>query len=174
MNSYSFLHPGMRASALKREWDKDTPLRIDDGGTMGSIGLWTSEQLSETLRKQPGSKVQALGCLTQLSNDLSCPHLTILGNTIEDVGRHLWTSRIEVSPDDAGPDMLLGMEGEKVTDTYWKDHAVSFPDAWPEKANLAVSIIDPDAWPGKHRLLNNDPIVLSFLALRRTSAAVAG
>ena len=111
MNSYFFLHHGMRASALKRQWDQDTPLKIDEGGTMGSIGLWTPVQLSETLRKQPGSKVQALGCLTQLSNDLSCPHLTILGDTIDDVGRHLWTSRIEVSPDNAGPDMLLGMDG---------------------------------------------------------------
>ena len=100
---------------MKREWDKDTPLRIDEGDTMGSISQWTPVQLSETLRKQPGSKVQALGCLTQLSNDLSCPHLSILPDTIDDVGRRLWTSSVEVSPDkDAGPDMLLGMEGEKV------------------------------------------------------------
>ena len=89
-------------------------MRIDEGDTMGSISQWTPVQLSETLRKQPGSKVQALGCLTQLSNDLSCPHLSILADTIDDVGRRLWTSSIEVSPDNAGPDMLLGMEGEKV------------------------------------------------------------
>ena len=162
MNSYSFLHHGMRAAALKRDWDQDTPLPLVGGGAMGCISQWTLVQLSETLRKQPGSKVQALGCLTQLSNDLSYPHITILMDTIDDVGRRLWTSSVEVSPDNAGPDMVLGMEGEKVTDSYWKDHVVSFPDAWPEKANLAVSILDPDAWPSKHRLLNNDPIVLSF------------
>ena len=49
-----------------------------------------------------------------------------------------------------------------MTDSFWKDHVVSFPSAWPEKANLAVSILDPDAWPSKYRLLNNDPVVLSF------------
>ena len=61
--------------------------------------------LSETLREKPGSKVQAWGRLTQLSNDLSCPGLTILLETIDDVGRRLWTSSVEVRPDSAGPDL---------------------------------------------------------------------
>ena len=118
--------------------------------------------LSETLRKHSGSKVQALGCLTQLGNELSCPQLTIAVETINEVGLRLWTSSVEVSPDGEGPDVSLGMEGDTVTDGYWRDHVLDFPDAWPEKANVAVSISDPAAWPSKHRLLNNDPVVLSF------------
>ena len=107
--------------------------------------------LSETLREKPGSKVQAWGRLTQLSNDLSCPGLTILLETIDDVGRRLWTSSVEVRPDSAGPDLPLEMTGEKVTDSFWKDDVVSFPRAWPEKANLAVSILDLDTRPSNRQ-----------------------
>ena len=104
-------------------------------------------ELSETLREKPGSNVHAWGCLTQLSNDMSCPDLTILLKTIDDVGRRLWTSSVEVSPDSAGPDLPLEMTGEKVTESFWNDHVVSFPRAWPETATLAASILDPDTRP---------------------------
>ena len=162
MNSFFFLRHDMRAARAKKQWDKDEPLTLEQGGTMGSIHQWSPEERSKTLRQKPGSKIQALGCLTQLANDLSCPSLTISTETIDQVGRRLWTESVEVYFDTQGPHQLLGMEGDSLKDPYWKDHQIVFPNAWPEKASIAVSISDPAAWPAKVRVLCNDVIVLSF------------
>ena len=101
MNSYFFLRHGMRAANLKRQWDQDSPLALNRGGSMGTLSQWTPQELAETLRTKPGSKVTALGCLTQLSNDFSCPQLAISVDTVEQVGRRFWTTKVAVSPDTA-------------------------------------------------------------------------
>ena len=89
--------------------------------------------------------------------------LSITPDTIDKVGRRLWTKPVSKSP---GPHAPLGGPepgNARTADTqFWEDNIIAFPTSWPEKAHLAVSIQDPDRWPLKYRLLNNDVVVLSF------------
>ena len=107
--------------------------------------------------------MQGLACLTSLLSDFSVQQLSITPDTIDKVGRHLWTKPVSQSP---GPHAPLGSPepgNARTADTqFWEDNIIAFPTSWPEKAHLAVSIQDPDRWPLKYRLLNNDVVVLSF------------
>lgn len=102
--------------------------------------------------------MQALACLTSLANDFSVTQVPITMDTVEKVGRRLWTKPVGTKP---GPHAALG-ENARADTAFWNDNEIVFPTSWPEKASIAVSIMDPDAWPQKYRLLNNDAVVLSF------------
>ena len=100
--------------------------------------------------------MQALACLTSLANDFSVEQVAITFDTVEKVGRRLWTKPATTSP---GPHATLATNA---ADNFWEQNEIAFPTSWPEKASIAVSIMDPDAWPQKYRLLNNDAVALSF------------
>ena len=118
-----------------------------------------------------GRKYIGLGCLGQISNELSCAELKIDENQVEGLGRKLWATQEGTSA------TQQPYEG----DTFWSENKVSFLAAWPEKAQLPIGIRDAGVLPkcGKFRLLALDEVVLSFwkfvghVAAKKEQAEVA-
>ena len=108
---------------------------------------------SQTLRN--GGKILALGCLSMLTNEFSCPNVGVDEDRIEKIGRHMWTHRLPA--DATAPHLSID---EK--DDFWKINVIAFPQSWPEKCMLPVSVNDPSVFPNKFRLLAFDELVLSF------------
>ena len=101
----------------------------------------------------------ALGCLTDVSNELSVVSLKFDAQTIEGLGRKLfgtqngiWADKLPSLPNDLGiPE-----------DNYWAENTVQFPAAWAEKLTLPIGLLDLSSLPAKYRLLAGDEGVLAF------------
>ena len=88
MLAVSFLCAGTPARVLKGSWAKDTPVRKREGGTCDAISADAFNQVKSSL--QDGGHWMALGCLTDLSNELSIPTLKFDAQSIEGLGRKLF------------------------------------------------------------------------------------
>ena len=152
MLAFSFLRNATRALKIKEQWKIDKPLQINEGGCVAPL---TAEMLkTKATDLRDGRKYIGLGCLGQISNELSCAELKIDENQIEGLGRKLWATQEGTSA------TQQPYEG----DTFWSENKVSFLAAWPEKAQLPIGIHDAGVLPkcGKFRLLALDEVVLSF------------
>ena len=133
----------------------DKPLKSTEGGSLA--GLIQTELAAQTRTQtlRNGGKVVALGCLNMLTNELSCPSVGVDEDRIEKIGRHMWTHKL--TADSTAPHLSID---EK--DDFWKSNVIAFPQSWPEKCMLPVSVNDPSLFPSKFRLLAFDELVLSF------------
>ena len=157
MQAFPFLRAGTPARLLKDYWAKDKPLSKNEGGTCDAVSADAFSQVKTSL--QNGGNWMALGCLTDIANELSLANLKFDAQTIEGLGRKLfgtqngiWADKLPSLPNDLGiPE-----------DNYWAENTVQYPAAWPEKLVLPVGLVDLNSLPSKYRLLAGDEGVLAF------------
>lgn len=154
MNTLAWLRGGSAGAKLKKDWQKDVPLTMSEGGTAEAMSNERMKLSAETLRK--GGTVSGLVCLTSISNTYSVSGLRFQEQRMEAAGRQFWSTNKGASAEQppAGPGMP--------SDGFWDENDPLFPPAWPAKCTLPVVVRDPTIMPTTWQLLAMDETVISF------------
>ena len=146
-----WLKSGSNGGQLKKDWGKDNPLTVADGGCLPPFSEAEFKRFEPHFRA--GSSMTALGTLGWLSNELSNPRFLMQAEQIEKLARKAFT-------DGGGADPANSQIG--VSPDYYERHSVQFPSSWPEKYVLPIVVRDLSKPPKKLQLLALDEMVLAF------------
>ena len=154
MHTLAWLRKESAGAKLKKEWSKDVPLAMSEGGTVESMSETRMKSAEETLRN--GGTVTGLVCLTSISNTYSVSGIRFQEQRMEAAGRQFWSTN--KGPSANQPPPAAGMPA----DEFWSENDPLFPASWPAKLTLPVVVRDPTTTPKEWQLLAMDESVVAF------------
>ena len=99
MQSLPWLRKESAGARLKKEWSRDVPLLMDEGGTVETMTGQRKSNTAETFRS--GGTVSGLVCLTSISNNFSVGGVRFQEQRMEAVGRQFWSTNKGASANQA-------------------------------------------------------------------------
>ena len=130
----------------------------------GDRGVGSLEVKNRATTLRGRGRVTALCTLTSVSNELSLPNIGIDEERVEQLGRKFFCKPKAAARSSGGetPATARSPGGETPATDFWQHNEIHFPQSWPDKLTLPVSINDPGKFPLKYRLLALDEVVLAF------------
>ena len=151
MLNVPWLKSGSEGNQLKKDWSKDTPLTLAQGGSLPAFSA--SDFTAYEAHFRSGKTMTALATLAWFSNDLSNPRFLLQATQIEKLARKTYTAG-------GGDDPALSNPG--ITADYYDRHSTLIPPSWPEKYIVPVVVRDLSKAPQRLRILALDEFVLAF------------
>ena len=150
MNYLPYLQNNSAGGRIRKEWSKDTPLPVAEGGTTEAVT--PSKYLAFEPHFRQGGTLTGLVCLTDLNNDFDSKTVVQDGLQIEKLARILFT---DGQAAEADPKDLLN-------DEWYNKHNTVFPRSFSEKETIPVIVRDLSRMPASWRMLGMCELVCAF------------
>ena len=170
MLSFAWLRKGSCGEELRVAWQKDAPLPLGEGGSVGPLTAENFTASTEVLRD--GGKVVGLITLHQLSNDFSYPGIQFQTERLEMLARKMFSTNQTASSGGVTPPaggLTLAVPAPSLLpDKFYDSADPVFPRSWP--GVLPIVVRDSANLPAKLKLLAADEMVAAFWKMAEFTA----